>query len=1247
MTRYYKLRDDLFYIDYGENGLFSPSLPSDKEITYTPSKREYELISKLIKANGGIVSHENLGLIQDDRKWIYNLNSSMPTSGSIIYAKRGVGYSIIFPTEVDESGNELLAKTRASNSIIPSISKDEFSYFGSDPKKLTLFGRERELQKMLNWAENDISFTRIMSLTGPLGVGKSRLCLEMCLILEDRGWSTVWFDNRFEEESVEKMLDEQLNIPHRNLFLVVDDVQLCMDFFENTVLPKFMSAKTSSVPHHVRIITTSKTKPELNSALSISLEEMILSGLASEDFKEIIKRHLAVHDPTVSDRANDIAQEILERLEELSIKNSLPLFAVWLAEAYMKNEPFENWGSYIEENNKRIDKEQKKRIEQITQPDQSPRKPCLFKATDDIATYPEDDISFFGHDPENLKLFGREKELKKISDWAYDLGSDCPTTMSIIGPKGIGKSRLCFELCRNLENQEKNSWNTIWVDSFYDSTEQTLNKIRRFEESANENLLMVLDDAQFSIGFLSNCEQIARSSSSNFKIITTSDLKLEHIGHSNRSRSENLYLKPVPENSLIQVIKSYVSYLKTSYTSESDENIAKSIIAKLEELSVKDDALLYAIWITEAYMHGEDISSWSTTEDILKNVIEREVKRIKKSMSDTIEEYDAEYYINTIWLLRVISTMTASLYLKDIRSLVSDINIHSSMPDIDYNSIIRLIRKCNYLDDENRVLPIKPDLLGEHTCFDILIHLETDLFNIVLKHILSQGKNYSIEYVYHTVQRSENFSAFENLEDNEMRKADCLLFIKDLYDALSFKAFKSCTYYIVEQLKSNRFTTQYFYSFSSSDKTIKDLSYKIIPKIMAEGIDNMPDIRSFASSHAGSFLEKALGNSLIRRTLQHVKELGIPFLSDNLIIKQEWDSIFSDDHGFLTLLCEAARLFENHLDLDRILDPFEAEAMELLNSLDVAWNKIIDLFKQTKTVLNDNNVEPELDNEFYSAFFDQFKVICKGYESVLVFGCITDWFLRELFLGLMDRALETIRDYIPLAINKKPLDKREGLTDSTVIIHSPHNKETHLLSYDGEIMFGMAHGRGTAVWEDGSLYNGEFKYGFRHGKGKYTWSNNDSYEGEWQMGNPNGIGLMIWNDGAKYNGNLFKGYRHGMGELITPTKEINLTNHWLFNYDYLYFEVIIERPDDYDLKYFMKALEVMEKYVIERVDYKFSFLNLTFDPKKAIKEPNTIELLDNYDCELELSECVCTDWEMIPSEYANIDFSFLREQTRL
>ncbi len=88
--------------------------------------------------------------------------------------------------------------------------------------------------------------------------------------------------------------------------------------------------------------------------------------------------------------------------------------------------------------------------------------------------------------------------------------------------------------------------------------------------------------------------------------------------------------------------------------------------------------------------------------------------------------------------------------------------------------------------------------------------------------------------------------------------------------------------------------------------------------------------------------------------------------------------------------------------------------------------------------------------------------------------------------------------------------------------------------YTGELVFGVADGRGKMTYNEGHVYDGEWKENLPHGTGSMTWAHGDFYMGEWKKGKRCGTGTYTWSDGTEYVGEWKDDKMHGRGIITYP-----------------------------------------------------------------------------------------------------------------
>lgn len=89
--------------------------------------------------------------------------------------------------------------------------------------------------------------------------------------------------------------------------------------------------------------------------------------------------------------------------------------------------------------------------------------------------------------------------------------------------------------------------------------------------------------------------------------------------------------------------------------------------------------------------------------------------------------------------------------------------------------------------------------------------------------------------------------------------------------------------------------------------------------------------------------------------------------------------------------------------------------------------------------------------------------------------------------------------------------------------------------FAGEILDGLPHGMCTYFFSNGDVYAGGWRHGLMHGRGSLSLASGGGYEGGWVDGARSGTGTQEYADGSIFTGGWRAGQRHGRGELIAAS----------------------------------------------------------------------------------------------------------------
>ncbi|WP_422002942.1 MORN repeat-containing protein [Reyranella sp.] len=85
--------------------------------------------------------------------------------------------------------------------------------------------------------------------------------------------------------------------------------------------------------------------------------------------------------------------------------------------------------------------------------------------------------------------------------------------------------------------------------------------------------------------------------------------------------------------------------------------------------------------------------------------------------------------------------------------------------------------------------------------------------------------------------------------------------------------------------------------------------------------------------------------------------------------------------------------------------------------------------------------------------------------------------------------------------------------------------------YEGQMKDGLANGRGSITYANGSRYEGDWSNGERNGRGTFVFANGAKYTGDFRDNRPNGRGMYVWPNGNRYIGEFRENQRTGQGTL--------------------------------------------------------------------------------------------------------------------
>ena len=138
---------------------------------------------------------------------------------------------------------------------------------------------------------------------------------------------------------------------------------------------------------------------------------------------------------------------------------------------------------------------------------------------------------------------------------------------------------------------------------------------------------------------------------------------------------------------------------------------------------------------------------------------------------------------------------------------------------------------------------------------------------------------------------------------------------------------------------------------------------------------------------------------------------------------------------------------------------------------------------------------------------------------------------------------------IPKITESVKASKTTTKVDNNVDLKSAVSKNIsiHIYSngkkYEGVLVGGKKHGKGTMTWPSGNKYEGDWLDDKRTGKGTMTWSSGEKYEGDYIDDKKTGKGKMVYSYG-EYEGDWLDDRMTGKG-ILTWTSGDRYEGDWL------------------------------------------------------------------------------------------------------
>lgn len=348
----------------------------------------------------------------------------------------------------------------------------------------------------------------------------------------------------------------------------------------------------------------------------------------------------------------------------------------------------------------------------------------------------------FNYRSEIVPLIGREKELQQLNNFL-----DNPNVpfvwWAITGPGGSGKSRLAYEFQKHLPS----GWTSHYLNS------EDYKDLSGLTDTLTKKTLLIADYVQEHARQLGEWMEelngrmrslplrlllVERENDDKSQGLTWTNQLYSNVRHKQSLKQRCfqptfLYLRPLSDGDLLSIIGHYVSAVRSGDLKLAEEE--KHFL--LQKLKIVDSDFirpLYAMFITDAYIDGENPLQWNR-EEILDYVIGREHDRLDFSIRHImgLKRQDGKLFSACQYLqcaatvLQGASVQRLRAYFPDVWEIFNEKSEYFKAPE-DMLMQIGLVA-------ENRIPSLTPDVVGEYFVYKWLCNQSGKIIHCFLTEV--------------------------------------------------------------------------------------------------------------------------------------------------------------------------------------------------------------------------------------------------------------------------------------------------------------------------------------------------------------------------------------------------------------------------------------------------------------------------------------------------------------------------------
>lgn len=334
--------------------------------------------------------------------------------------------------------------------------------------------------------------------------------------------------------------------------------------------------------------------------------------------------------------------------------------------------------------------------------------------------------SKFDYMQENTKFVGRESEIDQLNAFLNEEnGSFC--WWAITGEGGSGKSRLAHEFNKRIVGWDVITIQKTGADIFSQRSAQlsrnTCYILDYVQENANhigtwmQSLLRESHCNTIRVLLIDRGESEDDEPSWLTQIIDSGGHVIKDAAYCN---AKPLYLPCLSDDNLKSIILTYAK----SQNAFLDEETVFLLLQRLKGIDKNLNRPLFGMFLTDAQVNEKNPLYWSKTK-VLEYITQREVERYDNGLKSVFGINVCKSKKNAIHnILSVANMLNGMKFPSEVKVLLSNDYTCICKSDMEEVNVIDDLYRAGVINNENEIVPMKPDLVSEYFVYKQLVSCE-------------------------------------------------------------------------------------------------------------------------------------------------------------------------------------------------------------------------------------------------------------------------------------------------------------------------------------------------------------------------------------------------------------------------------------------------------------------------------------------------------------------------------------------